>query len=158
MLARLKETVSGRQVMVLRWVRVGWWHLRAFAFRLLRRRPARITIDLEPATLNLDAPPLGVTRGYPPMPDGLTVEAQVAWLDDYVRDLESRHNDLSVEVGRQASIQRDAVQAVRADAQREIRQAVDEARAEIRQLVGQDVGWEMGWLAVVAVGAVLSAV
>jgi hypothetical protein len=157
LLARLKETVTGRQVMVLRWVRVGWSHVLAFVRRLLRRRPAPITINLEPATLRLEASPLGVTRSYPLMPDGLTVEARVAWLYDFVRDLESRHNDLTVEVVRQASVQRDAVQAVRADAQKEIRQAVDEARVEVRKLVGQDVGWEIWWLAVVVAGVVLSA-
>jgi tetrahydromethanopterin S-methyltransferase subunit G len=90
------------------------------------------------------------------MPGGLAVDAQVAWLENYVRSLEARHNALSPEVRRQADAQDDAVRAARSYAEKEISKAVDDVRSEVRQLVGQDVGWEIGWLGVVAIGVVLS--
>jgi tetrahydromethanopterin S-methyltransferase subunit G len=91
------------------------------------------------------------------MPEGLAVDAQIAWIADHVRDLEHKHNDLSTEVWRQANDQEDAVKAARNHAEREISKAVGEARSEFRQLVGQDVGWEIGTLLLVAIGVVMAA-
>jgi tetrahydromethanopterin S-methyltransferase subunit G len=92
------------------------------------------------------------------MPGGLALADQIAWVNDYVHDLEHRHEDLSTEVWRQTSAQDDAVKAARDHAENEIRKAVEDVRAEVRQLVGQDVGWEIRFLVVVAVGVVLTAV
>jgi tetrahydromethanopterin S-methyltransferase subunit G len=129
---------------------------RARAWRIVGRRPAPITIELQPATIEVRAVPLGVSTAQPQMPGGLAVDAQVAWLENYVRSLEARHNALSPEVRRQADAQDDAVRAARSYAEKEISKAVDDVRSEVRQLVGQDVGWEIGWLGVVAIGVVLS--
>jgi tetrahydromethanopterin S-methyltransferase subunit G len=92
------------------------------------------------------------------MPDGFSLTEQVAWIDDYVRHVENKVNDLSSEVWRQARAQDDAVKATRDYAENEISKAVADVRFEVRQLVGQDVGWEIGFLAAVAVGVVLAAV
>jgi tetrahydromethanopterin S-methyltransferase subunit G len=158
LLARLRETVTGREVVPLRWVRVGWQRLRALARRLLRRRPPTVTLEPDSLVTEMRMGSPVLTQNHAPMPAGLAVDARVAWLDGYVRELERRHNDLSVEVGRQASAQDDAVRATRDYAESEIRQAVEDVRAEVRQLVGKDVGWEIVSLAVVAVGVVLAAV
>jgi tetrahydromethanopterin S-methyltransferase subunit G len=91
------------------------------------------------------------------MPEGLAVDAQIAWVLDYVRAVEHKHNDLSSKVWRQANEQEDAVKAARDHAEKEISKAVDTARAEFRRLVGQDIGWEIVSLAAVAIGVVMTA-
>jgi tetrahydromethanopterin S-methyltransferase subunit G len=157
LLARLHETVTGHQVIALRWIRTAWRHVRVFTLRLLGRRPGPVTVEAEPATIKLSAVPVGVTTTQAPMPDGLAVHAQIAWLENYVRSVEARHNDLSLEVRRQANAQDDAVRAARSHAEREISKAVDEARSEFRRLVGQDIGWEIVYLTTVAIGVVMAA-
>jgi tetrahydromethanopterin S-methyltransferase subunit G len=91
------------------------------------------------------------------MPDGLALPDQVAWVSDYVREVESKVNNLSSEVWRQASAQDDAVKATRDYAEKQIREAVEDVRSEVRTVVGKDVGWEIVSLAAVAVGVVVAA-
>jgi hypothetical protein len=57
--------------------------------------------------------------------------------------VESKLNNLSSEVWRQASAQDDAIRATRDYAEKQIREAVEDVRTEVRKLVGQDVGWEI---------------
>ena len=57
--------------------------------------------------------------------------------------MESKLNNLSSEVWRQASAQDDAIRATRDYAEKQIREAVEDVRTEVRKLVGQDVGWEI---------------
>jgi tetrahydromethanopterin S-methyltransferase subunit G len=156
LLARLHETVTGRQVIPLRWVRTAWRRPRTLALRLLGRKPpsiqGRAGLFEEGDFMRAH----GVTtRG--PMPDGLAVDAQVAWVVDYVRAVESEHNDLSSKVWHLANAQEDAVKATRDFAEKEIRQAVNTARSEFRQLVGQDIGREIVSLVAVAIGVVMAA-
>jgi tetrahydromethanopterin S-methyltransferase subunit G len=153
LLARLKEDVTRRQVLVLHWLR----RLRIIALRLVGRTPAphevRAGISLG---LGFQGRAHGVaTRG--PMPDGLGLDGRVAWVEEYVRDLERKHNELSSEVWRQAGAQEASVRDARRHAEEEISKAVADVRSEVRQLIGQDVGWEILALFVIVVGIALAA-
>jgi tetrahydromethanopterin S-methyltransferase subunit G len=159
LLGRLRETVTGQEGALLRWSRAAWRWLRVGKAWLLRRPAPRPSVHAHAQTAMAAGFAGGAhgvtTRGG--MPNDLAVTDQVAWVTDYVRDLEHRHNELASEVRRQASAQDDAVKAARDHAETEIRQAVEDVRTEVRQLVGKDVGLEIGFLAVVVVGVVLAA-
>lgn len=165
LLAGLHETVTGREVVLLRGgraarshLRSGALRLRSAALRLMGRTPAPTNIVLGTAELTVSAGTLkahGVTtRG--PMPDG-PVGARITWLDDYVRQVERKVNDLSSEVWQQASDHERALSATRDIAAKEISEAVETARSWVLELVGRDVGWEIGALGAVAVGTILAA-
>jgi tetrahydromethanopterin S-methyltransferase subunit G len=160
LLARLRETITGREGALLRWGRASWRRLGGLTLRLLGRTPPRPSAYGHAHTaegIGFAGAAHGVTT-WGPMPDGFSLTEQVAWIDDYVRHVENKVNDLSSEVWRQARAQDDAVKATRDYAENEISKAVADVRFEVRQLVGQDVGWEIGFLAAVAVGVVLAAV
>ena len=155
LLARLRETVTGREVVPLSWGREGRRWLRV---HVLRRKPPTQYAHAQAAQAYGFAGTAHAATTRRAMPGGLALTDQVAWLDGYLRDVESKVNDLSSEVWHQASAQDDAVNAARDYAEKEIRGAVEDVRAEVRQLVGKDVGWEIVSLLVVAVGVVLSVV
>jgi tetrahydromethanopterin S-methyltransferase subunit G len=155
LLARLRETVTGHEVWLLHQVRAAWRWLRV---HVLRRKPPTQYVHAQPAQVGVYAGRAHGVTTQGPIPAGLVVTDQVAWLDGYVRDVERKVNDLSSEVSRQASAQDDAVKSARDYAENQIGQAVEDVRSEVRQLVGKDVGWEVVSLALVAVGVVLAAV
>jgi tetrahydromethanopterin S-methyltransferase subunit G len=156
LLGRLHEEVTGRQVLLLHPVQTvravrGWLRV-----RVLRRAPPAGYVDARTAQVKVGP---GRAHGVAPpvaMPDGLALPDQVAWVSDYVRGVESKVNDLSTVVWRQAGAQDDAVKAVRDDAKKQIREAVEDVRSEVRKLSGSNVGWEIASLFVVVVGVVLT--
>jgi tetrahydromethanopterin S-methyltransferase subunit G len=160
LLARLRETVTGREGALLRWGRASWRRLRNLTLRLLGHTPPPPTVRAHAGVAqgfgSLTAEAHGVTN-IGPMPGGLALSDQVAYVDERVRQVEHKVNDLWSKVWRQANAQDNAVKAAREYAENEISKAVTDVRSEIRQLVGQDVGWEIGFLAAVAVGLVLAA-
>ncbi len=91
------------------------------------------------------------------MPEELTTEGQIAWLVEWVRDLEKSLNALSTEVGRHERERNDRVAAARKHADDLMREAVEDARADVRRLVGSRMGWEWLSLVLIAAGVVLAA-
>lgn len=157
LLARLRETVTGHEVAPLRWGRLAWRRLRRLGRWMLCRKPTTHVLQLGgtssgKSTLSAQAT---VTRG--PMPPELGSAEQVAWLEQFIRDVERRHNELSAEIGRQVAALNAADDTTRRHAEQLMRQAVEDVRTEFRTLVGNDVGWEAFSLVLVAVGVIMAA-
>ncbi len=155
LLGRLHEEVKPTKLRVFRWGRSARASVVTF-YRRLFRRPGKTTI-VEPftirATTSLGAP--HVTTGRGPLPAG-SAEEQIKWLDDFVHDIETKHNELSKKVWELTGTLNNEVSATREYAKERIGTAVDEARADFRSVVGKDLGWEVVSLVMIAVGVVLA--
>ncbi len=61
---------------------IGWWR------RVILRRPQGQSIEVEPATISVEAASLEITRGRrPPPEEPATTEDRVRWLDEVTADI-----------------------------------------------------------------------
>jgi hypothetical protein len=157
LLMRLAETV-GRRAPPLEWfrkarawlARIGAWLCRSD--RAVIVHPLTATGTAEAA----GALRLAKTRGA--MPAGLTVEEQLAWVLEFVRDVEQRHNQLAAEVGDVSSALSDEIDRVRSQARQLMEAAVEQARADFKRDVGKDLWLEVLSLGMIGAGVILAAV
>jgi hypothetical protein len=154
LLVRLREHITGRGA----WPRTAWRRMASWLRRLwarVRRRPVNAIVRAGGAHGSVSVSGTArATKMTGAMPNGLTVAQQISWLDQFVRDLEDRHNDLHAEVGRESAERNRAVREVR----NAMREAVEDVRREFRELIGRDVGWEILALGAIAVGVVFTSI
>jgi hypothetical protein len=157
LLGRLHVSVTRRELRVFGWGRSAGSNIARFFHWLFRRPGKKAMVYIEGADTAIgDVGVPHVTTGRGPLPAG-SAEERIKWLDDFVHDVDAKHNELSRQVWELTGTLNQEVSALRQYAEERIDKAVDAARADFRALVGKDLGWEVVSLGMIALGVLLAA-